>query len=304
MNLLSTRLTTVLLVVAVAVGAAAVGTIAVSHSSDSSNPQAVSYLRVAHLSPDAPAVDVYLDNESVVTNASFGDVTDYLHLSPGEHTILITAAGDREAVVLNETATVEPRTVLTVAAAGELAADGNSTFGLRFYSDNAVAPASNSSALRIAHLSPDAGAVTLTANNGSTVLAENLSDGETADYLTVPPGNYTVELRQADGNGTGTLLETVEVSLEGGQAYTAWAIGYVVPLTGQQPFAVATTEDAMTSLTFPATEAANETVTSPTSTSTAAPPTGTETDTSPTATPPTGTETNTSTTETQTATES
>lgn len=308
------RLATLFVLITLAVSTMAMGTFASQHTAEEEASQATSWLRVAHFGPDAPAVDVHLDNETVATNASFGDVTSYLAFHAGTYNVSITAAGDNTTVLHEQNVTLEPRAVLTVAASGELADDENSTFGLNVYSDNALRPGPNSSALRIVHLSPDAGAVTLTVDNGSTTLAENLTFGETGDYLSVAPGNYTVEIRGADG----TVFATANVSVNGSEAVTAWAVGYNDPMNDQQPFTVETTEDAVASIILPTAETptanATATPTTPTETETETVPTGTETatETAPTATEtetesePTGTETATETepTPTETATES
>lgn len=307
------RLATLFVLMTLAVATMALGTFASEHTDEEAESQATTYLRVAHLGPDAPAVDVYLDNETVVTNASFGDLTPYLAVHAGTYNVTITPAGDNTTVVHAENVTLEPRAALTVAASGELAGDeNNSTFGLHVYTDDALHPGPNSSALRVVHLSPDAGAVTLTIDNGTTTLAENLTNGELMDYQTIAPGNYTVEIREADGTSNGTILATANVSVNGSEAVTAWAVGYTDPMNDQQPFTVATTADAVASIALPGEATATPNATStPTETETVPTGTATETETAPTetetgtATEPTetGTETESEPTETGTATE-
>lgn len=275
----------------------AVGAFASGDLRQDPRSQSETYLRVVHASPDAPAVDVYLDNESIVTNASFGDVTDYMTLEPGTHTLTITEAGDREAVVFSEEVTLDPRTPMTLAASGEMATAATSTFDVRAFTDNPFEPGENASAVRVVHLSPDAPTVDVTANNGSVVLAENVSFANASDYVSVPAGDYTVEIREATDGDEGTLISTANVSLASGQAASVWAMGFVVPMEDQEPFTASVTEDATVSVTLPptATPTANETETA-TGTATGT-PTGTETET------PTGTETETPTgTETETPT--
>ena len=52
-----------------------------------------SLLRAAHLSPDAPAVDVWVDGSVVLSGVTFGTVSDYLMVSAGEHLVQLTVAG-------------------------------------------------------------------------------------------------------------------------------------------------------------------------------------------------------------------
>lgn len=49
-------------------------------------------VRIAHASPDAPAVDVYVNGDAVVEGAAFKDATDYMNLPAGEHEVEIDVA--------------------------------------------------------------------------------------------------------------------------------------------------------------------------------------------------------------------
>jgi hypothetical protein len=256
---------------------------------DTDQTQESTYLRVVHASPDAPAVDVYVDNESTLTDVSFGAVSEYLSLDAGSYNVTITAAGDREAVVFEGNVTLDPRTVTTLAASGEvgeIATDGenvtdgenatdgenvtdgeNATDGENvtepfapvLYEDDALRPAANDSAISVVHLSPDAPAVDVTTANG-TVLADSLTFQNRSEYLTVPAGDYTVQIRADAPDQNGTVVTTVDVSLEEGTAYSAMALGYLNAMGEQRPFEVALTEDATRTIHLPS-EMTNETTT-------------------------------------------
>ena len=263
-----------LLVVLLAVGLvgstvalATTSTVAPSHETDE---QDSTYVRVVHASPDAPAVDVRVENETVLSNVSFGDVSDYLELEAGTYNVSIVTAGNNETVVLDTNVTFEPRTVTTLAASGEVSEDTNATegedtnatLGATAFNDNAFTPVNNSSAISVVHLSPDAPAVDVTAANGSVVLAENVTFQNASDYVTVPAGNYTVEVRAATAANNGSVVATADVSLERGQAYSALALGYVDAenASADAPFEVALVEDATLTLQLPsADEPMNET---------------------------------------------
>ena len=222
--------------------------------------QDTAYLRVVHASPDAPAVDVYVGNgsEPTLANVSFGDVSSYLAVPAGTYNVTITLAGDRNATVYNTSLTLAPRTATTVAASGEVSTDSAMPFAPQAFNDDAFTPDANNSTLRIVHLSPDAPTVDVTAGNGSVVLAENVSFGGASDYVTVPAGNYTVEIRNDTVGANGTVLATVNVSLQGGTAYSAWALGYADPTSApaDTPFTVALTEDASWQIHLPETPTA------------------------------------------------
>ena len=273
-------------------------TVAPSHEGDE---QATTYVRVVHASPDAPAVDVRVENETVLSNVSFGDVSDYLELESGTYNVSIVTADEDETVVLDTNVTFEPRTVTTLAASGEISEDTDATEGeetneteseetttteseetneteseettttegeetnetegedtspmldATLFNDNAFTPVNNSSAISVVHLSPDAPAVDVTAANGSVVLADNVTFQNASDYVTVPAGNYTVEVRAATAANNGSVVATADVSLERGQAYSALALGYVDAenAAADAPFEVALVEDATLTIQLP-----------------------------------------------------
>ncbi|MFL8938408.1 DUF4397 domain-containing protein [Rossellomorea oryzaecorticis] len=76
-------------------------------------------VRIIHASPDAPAVDVYVDGKAVVEGAEFKAATEYMNLPAGEHKVEIYAAGTMgsEDPVISQSLTVEEGMAYTVAAA-------------------------------------------------------------------------------------------------------------------------------------------------------------------------------------------
>ncbi|WP_254768387.1 DUF4397 domain-containing protein [Salinilacihabitans rarus] len=169
-------------------------------------------VRVAHFSPDAPNVDVYVEGERVISDLAYGDVTPYLEAEPGTYTVTITAAGDPETVAFEGDVWLG-RAFYTIAAIGEL---GAGTFRPKVLRD------AGSALVRVVHASPDAPAVDVAANGA--LVAENLSFGESTNYVAVPAATYDVEVRPA---GSTDAVATFELTLEQGVAYTAWAIGYL-----------------------------------------------------------------------------
>ena len=266
------------------------------------DPQQTSYLRVVHASPDAPAVDVLIENDTVLSNVSFGDVSDYLPGPAGTYNVTIAAAEDPDTVVFDDEVTIEPRTVVTIAASGEISAiepaedgmadenesstedgmadenesstddgmadendsatddgmaeESSTAFAPVIFADNAWTPEDDESALRVVHLSPDAPAVDITAGNGSVVIADDVEFGNASDYVTVPAGDYTAEVRPATEDNNGTVVTTVDVSLEGETAYSAWALGYLNPddAPANTSFQVVATEDATMTVELPSEE--------------------------------------------------
>ncbi|PSQ24873.1 hypothetical protein BRD06_07335 [Halobacteriales archaeon QS_9_67_15] len=249
--------------------------------------QQTSSLRVAHFSPDAPAVNVTLGNETVASGAEFGNVTDYVSVPAGTHNVTITAEGQPSDVLFEGNVTMEPRMVATVSASGEFTTDSDTEFQPVVFEDDAWEPEDDMAAVSVVHLAPDAGSVDVVVAEGpegdnetgtdavdeeteseatetpadgeetdaeseetgtpaegeetdtgavgeetdamavtGTVLASNVTFQNASDYMSVPAGNYTLEIRSNETNET---LATVELSVEGGNAYSAVAAGYANP---------------------------------------------------------------------------
>ncbi|AGB39574.1 DUF4397 domain-containing protein [Natronococcus occultus] len=205
-------------------------------------PAAVSAaVRVAHFSPDAPSVDVLVDDEQVLADVPYGDVSPYLELDPGAYTVAITAAGDPETVVFEDEVEVAEG-FATVAAIGELEAE---TFRPEILTDGEPLPEDaepGSAFVRVAHFSPDAPAVDIFAND--TPLAEGVSFEDVSEYLAVPAGEYTLSIRPA---GDPDEVAAFDVALEEGTAYTGYAIGYLEPPEefADREFTVELTVDGM-----------------------------------------------------------
>uniref|UniRef100_A0A7D5KFK9 DUF4397 domain-containing protein n=2 Tax=Natrinema halophilum TaxID=1699371 RepID=A0A7D5KFK9_9EURY len=177
-------------------------------------------VRVAHFSPDAPNVDVYVDGNRILSDVAYGDVSPYLEIEPGTYTVAVTAAGDPSTVAFEGDVTVEAA-FYTVAAIGEL---GASSF------EPLVLLDAGSALVRAVHASPDAPAVDVYADD--ELLFENLSFGESSDYIAVPAGTYTVSIRPA--GDPETTVFSADVTREIGTAYTAYAIGYLEPPAGTE----------------------------------------------------------------------
>ncbi|WP_232701522.1 DUF4397 domain-containing protein [Halobacterium wangiae] len=271
-----------------------------SSTQETDDEQNSAYLRVVHAAPDAPAVDVSVDNETVLSDVSFGNVSDYLTLESGTYNVTIAAADDPDTVVFDGEVTLDPGSVTTVAASGEISEDAETSFEPVLYNDTAITPADDESALRVVHLSPDAPAVDVTTDNGSVVLAENVSYQNASEYMTVPEGDYTVEIRAASEDNDGEVVTTADVSLEGGTAYSAIAAGYLNPddAPADTPFEVIPAEDASKTIQLPS--ESNETDGSDTTTTTTTTESNTTTTTTETTTEPGTTTTESNTTATTT----
>ncbi len=212
--------------------------------------------RVAHLSPDAPNIDIYVDGERVREGISYGTVTDYRDLAPGTYTVQVVPTGeDPSEAVLEETieaGDVDPTLDGLLAVIGEVAAENQPLEALFLDDDNSpVDP--GTARVRILHASPGAPAVDVVAGENGVALFENVAFGESG-YTEVPEGEYPLNIYPAGDRET-SVFET-DVSLAGGTVYSAFAVGYLKPATApaDEAFEILLTEDALPDEEEPETE--------------------------------------------------
>ncbi|WP_416839729.1 DUF4397 domain-containing protein [Haloferax sp. DFSO52] len=185
------------------------------------------FVRAAHLSPDAPNVDVLVDGSAVLTDVPFGAVSDYLQLVAGTYQVTIQATGDPDTVVYDEELDLMSG-AYTIAAIGELESGAENPFSVVILEDNRSAPADDMARIRVFHASPDAPAVDVTVKSTGDVLVDGAAFGDTAT-VDVPAGEYTLEIRGATEMNDGAVVAEFDVAPEGGSAYTAIAQGYLTP---------------------------------------------------------------------------
>ncbi|ADB60266.1 hypothetical protein Htur_1378 [Haloterrigena turkmenica DSM 5511] len=196
--------------------------------------EAMGNVRVAHLSPDAPNVDVWVDGDPALEDVPYRTVSDYLPLEPGTYAVEITAAGDPDTVVFDDDLEVGEGDY-TVAAVGELAEE-NQPFEVAVFEDDLSDPG-DQARIRLVHASPDAPAVDVTAGDGETVLFEGAAFGDAA-AVEVPADMYTLEVRPATDGNDGDVVATFDVEPEAGTVSSAFAVGYLEPKSApvDEPF--------------------------------------------------------------------
>ena len=171
-------------------------------------------LRILHASPDAPNVDVYVDNGLVLANVPYPTASGYLTISVGTHAIKINAAGT-QTTVINVSPPLSKDGAYTAIAANFVA-----SIEPLLATDDTSAPPSGQIRLRVIHAAPDAGAVDILVND--QIVLSNVPFGTISSYLTVPGGTYDLKV-----NATGTAITAIHTSVTAaaGNNYTAVAIG-------------------------------------------------------------------------------
>jgi hypothetical protein len=172
----------------------------------------VGYVRLAHLSPDTPDVDVYLDRVSggvakVFPGVGYGTVSAYLTLATGTYSVAMRPAGapTAEPPVLATSVTVASGHAYTVAGVGT-----HADLGLRVIDDDLSLPPPGRAKLRIIQASLRAPVMSVSIAGGP-VIADDIAFATTTDYLEVTPGRLTLVAQGTGGSLTATLTANVAV---------------------------------------------------------------------------------------------
>ena len=175
-----------------------------------------SLVRVFHAAPQAPNVDVYVNDQMVISNLAFGDFTRYVYLDEGEYNVSVYLAGQKDRPVINQMVDVPSQQIFTIAATGNL-----DNLGLLVIPDKvSKSPSQNYSSVRVIHLSPNAPGVDILVD-GDT-LFEDISFGEGTDYVDLNPGTYNVNVVL---NTDKSVVLPLKVTLNPDKIYTIYIIG-------------------------------------------------------------------------------
>jgi hypothetical protein len=199
----------------------------------------VGWIRLAHLSPNTPAVDVYLYSYghpsamTVLKHVGYGTVSPYMKLATGEYTVAMRGAGaaSGSAPVLSTNIQVKSGGAYTVAGMGPA-----SGLRLQILTDKLTTPPGQA-LVRVIQASLHENQVTVMA--GSTVLAHDLTFSMVSAYGQTAPGTLTVH---ASG---GAEQVTKKVQLAAGTIHT------LVVLDGPSGLAIDDLEDAAGSTVMP-----------------------------------------------------
>jgi ABC-type glycerol-3-phosphate transport system substrate-binding protein len=197
-------------------------TAACSDDNASTSPEGEARVRVVHASPDAPAVDVLVDNTSVLTAVPYRAASTYLALAAGERNLKVNAAGTSTAVI-DANVSLADATDYTVIASGLVAA----IEPIVLEDDNSV-PAAGRARVRAIHGAASAPAVDIYVTAPGADLATatpaltNVKFGDVADYIEAPAGDYQVRVTPT-GSKT-TVIDSGTLSLASGQVRTAIAV--------------------------------------------------------------------------------
>jgi hypothetical protein len=182
-------------------------------------------VRVAHASPDAPAVDVYINDRKTLSNLSFKKITAYTALDAGTYTVKIfpVSANGQGNPTLQTQVTLNSGWDYTIAAVGKL-----ENIQARVISDNLNVPGAGKTKIRAYHFSPNAPSVNVGVKNGNNLVL-GLAFPNATDYLTVDSGKYNLVVQNASNNEQ--VLEIPNANLTSNAVQSVFVFG----LVGENP---------------------------------------------------------------------
>lgn len=183
-----------------------------------------SKVMVVHASPNAPNVDVRINNSLALTNVAYPQNSNYTELSSGSTNIKVSPTGTTTNVI-DATVNLEANKNYSV-----FAVDSVSKIKAAVVGDDLTTPASGKAHIRFFHFSANAPAVDI-ALTGGAVLFPNRSFNDQATnpavtgFTSLNAGTYNLEVRVA---GTNTVvLPLPNVTLTAGKIYTVFAKGFL-----------------------------------------------------------------------------
>lgn len=191
-------------------------------------------IRFAHMSPDAPTVDIRLaDGTPLFANAAQKTVSGYKEVDPGVVSLKVTTPGGSTTVIEYNPITIAAGQVFTVVAMGTLDATDNIPFSVRIYTDteDGVGPIdlvqkSQTAEIILVHASPDAPPVDVLVN-GTKATTTPLAFPNSLGYLAVPvgSGNPTFALQVPNTMTVISVPANALPTLVAGKKYTVFVTG-------------------------------------------------------------------------------
>lgn len=175
-----------------------------------------SYIRFLNAYPSTQAIDVYVNGKKVVSDLKYGCFSEYNKAFPGYYHIQAYKAGETEKPLMNTFINLVGYRIYTAAITGmkEMAT-------LVLIYDSIRSLPKKTTFLRFVQLSPNA--PVLDAHFNDTLVLTEVDFREVSRYLTATPSIYNLKAR--DYIKGDILAEHPNAQLEGGNAYTTYAIG-------------------------------------------------------------------------------
>jgi hypothetical protein len=201
-------------------------------------------LRVAHFSPNVPAVDVFLKAPGeansaanrVLSGVTFPTDSGFLTVPSGTYDASVALAGSLAGVLDLNGASLAASSSTSVFAIGLLNGIGNQALRLAAFADDR-SPIAGKAKVRVLHLSPDAPAVDVVVLDNGAIAARVVTNlafpDSTPTALELDPGSYTLAV--VPTGASTPILPTAAgatVQLNAGDVLSIAAVGCLDTTTG------------------------------------------------------------------------
>ena len=183
-----------------------------------------SKLMVVHASPNAPNVDVRINNAVSLTNVPYPNNSNYTEVNSGSTNIKVSPTGTTT-YVIDATVNLDANKNYSV-----FAIDSVSKIKAAVVSDDLTAPASGKAHVRFFHFSANAPAVDIAVTGGAVLFSnrkfnDQATNASLANFTPLNAGTYNLEVRAA---GTNTVvLALPNITLTARKIYTVFAKGFL-----------------------------------------------------------------------------
>ena len=183
-----------------------------------------SKVMVVHASPNAPSVDVRINNSVALSNVAYPTNSSYAELNSGATNIKVSPT-TTTTYVIDANVNLEANKNYSV-----FAIDSVSKIKAAVTADDLTAPAAGKAHVRFFHFSANAPAVDIAVTGGPVVFANRTFNDQatTSNFASFTPldaGTYNLEVRAA---GTSTVvLALPNITLTAGKIYTVFAKGFL-----------------------------------------------------------------------------
>lgn len=190
-------------------------------SASAASAQGLTYIRVAHFSPDTPAVEVFLNGQpSGIQVLNFGNISGWVELPAGTYSIAVapSGAGIEAAAIGPASFTLRANNWVTIAATGSLDAG---TLGASVVTEDYSPLGADEARVTVFHAIEDAPAVDVILPDGTPVVSR-LAFGQ-GRSVTVPAGTYDLAVVPA-GSTEPVVINLAGTQLSGATYYFVAAV--------------------------------------------------------------------------------
>ena len=182
------------------------------------------YVSIYNASPDAPELDVSVDNRQIFSQPlSYTDYTRYLNFYTGDRELMISPFNANNALV-DTTINFQPNRAYSVFIADDVA-----DLSAVVVEDNVDAPAAGKALVRMIQLSPDAAAVDLVEEDGSSLFTNQVFK-QASEFKAMDADRYHLKLNAVGSNDQVLSIPDTDFSARG--VYTIIVRGFATPPAG------------------------------------------------------------------------